>query len=187
VILFLTNNNITKPLINWLKQKEKVIILNKKITKRDIQKLKPDLIISYNYKYIISKDLLDNRFINLHISYLPYNKGAYPNIFSHLQNTPKGVTIHLIDEGIDSGAILFQKRVVLNKNETLKQSYKKLHLHIQRIFKANYIKIKNQKFHPKNQKQKGTINFIKDLNKVILPSYDIRIKELKELNENIQL
>ncbi len=169
MILFLTNNDITKPLIKWLKSKEKVLVITKKITKNDIKKLKPELIISYNYKYIISKDLLQllpNKFINLHISYLPYNRGAHPNIWSHIENTLSGVTIHLIDHGIDTGDILLQRRVVISDDETLNSSYKKLHFHIQMLFKKNWFKIKRGKIKPRKQRGKGTIHYKKDLKKV---------------------
>ena len=50
--------------------------------------------------------------INLHISYLPYNKGAHPNFWSWVKNTPKGVSIHLISEKIDAGDIIFQKKLI---------------------------------------------------------------------------
>jgi methionyl-tRNA formyltransferase len=148
-----------------------------------VKKINPDLIISYNYKHIIKKDIL-NRYngINLHISYLPYNKGAYPNIFSHINNTPKGVTVHKLNEKLDEGDILFQKKVVLNDNMTLKQSYKKLHFHIQQLFKANFYK----KWYPKAQK-KGNINYSKDLIKIkhcLTKGFDTTIKELKECYEN---
>ena len=61
-----------------------------------------DFIISFGYRHIIKEDIIDkfiNKIINLHISYLPYNKGADPNLWSYLENTPKGVTIHYIDKG----------------------------------------------------------------------------------------
>ena len=89
----------------------------------------------------------------------------------------------MIDEGIDTGEILFQKRVVISENETLKSSYKKLHLHIQRLFKQNYLKIKNFKFKPKKQK-KGTFHLAKEIKNLNIPSYNITIKKLKELNAN---
>ena len=47
--------------------------------------------------------------INLHISYLPYNRGSYPNYWSFKENTPNGVSIHHIDDGIDTGPVLVQK------------------------------------------------------------------------------
>ena len=43
------------------------------------------------------------------MSYLPWNRGADPNFWSILEDTPKGVTIHIMDESIDTGDILYQK------------------------------------------------------------------------------
>ena len=39
--------------------------------------------------------------VNLHISYLPFNRGSHPNYWSFVENTPKGVSIHEIDEQIE--------------------------------------------------------------------------------------
>jgi len=184
MILFLTNNfKITKPLYLWLKQKDKVILYDKKLTLNYLNKLNPDLIISYNYKFIIKKDIIDKySIVNLHISYLPYNRGANPNIWSFLDNTPKGVTIHFIDEGIDTGDIIAQKKVVLDKNMTLKTSYKKLHRHIQMLFKSKYKIIKHPIYLKKQQG--GSIHFLKD--KFILPNgYDTKIKDLIDANRKI--
>ena len=33
------------------------------------------------------------KIINLHISFLPFNRGYYPNLWSHQEGTPSGVTI----------------------------------------------------------------------------------------------
>jgi methionyl-tRNA formyltransferase len=183
MILFLTNNfYVTKPLYIWLAKKDKIVIYDKKLTLQYLKKVNPDLIISYNYRHIVSKEILKQyKIINLHISYLPFNRGAYPNIWSCLENTPKGVSIHFMNEGIDTGDIIVQKKVVLNENLTLKESYKKLHLHIQLLFKQNFKNL--LKIKPKKQKN-GTVHYIKDLKKINLPSYDITIKELKELNED---
>src|SRR4051812_1676346 len=100
-ILFLSNNQISKTLSDWLREKEKdVEVFDRKLTPKKIRDGKYDLIISYNYKYLIPVDILNispNKFINLHISYLPWNKGANPNAWSFIENTPSGVTVHLMD------------------------------------------------------------------------------------------
>ena len=183
-ILFLTNNlNITKPLFLWLSKYNKVIVYEKKLSLKDLKKINPNMIISYNYRYLIKKPILNKyKIINLHISYLPFNRGANPNIWSHIDNTPNGVSIHYINEGIDTGDIIIQKKIILNENMTLKQSYKKLHFHIQLLFKEWILYKKNKT--PKKQTKKGTFHLSKDLKKLNIPSYDITIKELKELNEN---
>ena len=60
----------------------------------------------------------------MRISFLPWNKGAHPNFWSFYENTPKGVSIHLIDKGIDTGPIIYQKIVKFSKNEeTFEQTY----------------------------------------------------------------
>ena len=44
-----------------------------------------DWIISYGYKHIIQKEIIQavkNPIINLHISYLPFNRGVHPNYWS---------------------------------------------------------------------------------------------------------
>lgn len=78
---------------------------------------KYDLIISFGYKKIINKKILQKLRrppINLHFSYLPYNRGTHPNFWSFVENTPKGVSIHEIDAGIDAGGIIVRKKVNFN-------------------------------------------------------------------------
>jgi methionyl-tRNA formyltransferase len=79
-ILFLTNNKISEPLFEWLKKTEEVLLFEEKLTIEKFIQVKPDLVVSYNYKYIIKKDVLELLFkcdfINLHISLLPWNRGC---------------------------------------------------------------------------------------------------------------
>lgn len=103
-----------------------------------------DFIISFGYRYKINENIINkykDKIINLHISLLPYNKGADPNLWSFLLNTPKGVTIHKMAKDIDNGDILLQKEVVFNENETLKSSYDKLIIEIVELFKNNMSKL----------------------------------------------
>lgn len=51
--------------------------------------------------------------INTHPSYLPYNRGKHPYHWAIVDGTPFGVTIHRVDDGIDTGDILWQKRIEL--------------------------------------------------------------------------
>ena len=88
-----------------------------------------DFLISYGYRYIIKKKVLeffDKRALNLHMSYLPWNRGADPNFWSILEDTPKGVTIHIMNEHIDAGDILCRREIFFEDNDTLRTSYEKL-------------------------------------------------------------
>ncbi|XVK27651.1 formyltransferase family protein [Pectinatus frisingensis] len=158
-----------------------------------LKKISPDIIISYNYKYIIDKNIITymkNNIVNLHISYLPWNKGSNPNFWSFIDDTPKGVSIHLIDDTLDTGVILFQKKVFFNeKNETLRTSYEKLHLEIKALFKKNWEKIKNGDYVIKNQTPGGSYHDIKEYEKFIGDTeidYDEPIFILKKRLRNVK-
>lgn len=89
-----------------------------------------DFIISFGYRHIIKKYVLDRfykRAVNLHISYLPWNRGADPNFWSFFENTPKGVTLHYLDEGIDTGDIIAQSYIDYDiETDTLATTYERL-------------------------------------------------------------
>lgn len=79
---------------------------------------KPDLLISIAANQIFRRPLLDlapKGCINLHTSLLPKYRGLMPS-FWVLRNgeVETGVSVFLVDEGIDSGPILVQKRVPIN-------------------------------------------------------------------------
>ena len=104
-----------------------------------------DYIISYGYNYIIRKKLIDqfrNRAINLHIAYLPWCRGSYPNLWSFLYDTPKGVTIHFLDSGVDTGDIIVQEKVPALPDDTLRTSHDRLIIALERLFKTNWPKIR---------------------------------------------
>ena len=67
--------------------------------------------------------------INIHISMLPWNCGADPNFWSWFYATPKGVSIHCIDSGIDTGGLLTQAEIMFPAGETLRTSYDRLMEH----------------------------------------------------------
>ena len=73
--------------------------------------------------------------MNFHISLLPWNRGADPNLWSFLEDTPKGVSIHYIDDGIDTGDILAQREVPHQREDTLRTSYDRLSETMLTLFK----------------------------------------------------
>jgi methionyl-tRNA formyltransferase len=169
-VLFLANNEISLPLFNWLKDNgENVVLYEGKINPLYIEQNNIDFIISYNYRTIIKPEvieLLPHKIVNLHISYLPYNKGASPNIWSFIEGTPCGVTIHEINSGIDTGDILVQEEIKYDfKIETLASSYEKSNKKIQALFVGNWEGIKNNKIKPQKQVGKGTFHLAKELEK----------------------
>jgi methionyl-tRNA formyltransferase len=189
-ILFLTNNDISLSLYHWIKEKEEnVILYDGKVTPSYIKQNNVSFIVSYNYRIIIKPDivqLLPHKIVNLHTSFLPYNKGASPNIWGFIEGTPCGVTIHEIDIVVDTGDILVQEKIEFDhKTETLSSSYVKSNQKIQHLFKENWGKIKTNKIKPQKQMEKGTFHLSKELEpyKTIL-NYNDTIEEfLKKVYE----
>ncbi|PPB57933.1 formyl transferase [Campylobacter hyointestinalis subsp. hyointestinalis] len=164
-----------------------VVQTSDKINKEFISNHKFDFLISYGYRYIIDKEvinLFNGNAINLHISYLPYNRGADPNFWSFIENSKKGVTIHLLDKGLDTGDIIIQKEIKFNKDETLASSYKKLNLEIQNLFIKNWDNIKTKSYKPKKQSG-GTYHSREDKDRYfsLLPDgWNTKISDLKQLH-----
>ncbi|MEW9702562.1 formyltransferase family protein [Paenibacillus sp. SI8] len=114
-----------------------VVQTEEPITLLTLEQNNIDFLISYRYRSILKKEILDRfvyKAINLHTSYLPWNRGADPNIWSFLHNTLKGVTIHYLDSGIDTGDIIAQKTVEYMPSDTLKTSYNRLIAEIEALF-----------------------------------------------------
>lgn len=86
-----------------------------------------DLLVSYGYRHIVRPPVLEVvRAVNLHISLLPWNRGADPNLWSWIDGTPKGVTVHWMTAGVDEGPIITQREVDLDPESTLAESYQQL-------------------------------------------------------------
>lgn len=119
-----------------------------------------DFAVSFGYRHILKPSILA-RFkrpvINLHISYLPWNRGADPNLWSFLEKTPSGVSIHQINQGIDTGPIFAQAQVDQDiERGTLATSYAKLVKEIEKLFFQNLPAILQQEIQPKEQKMGGS-------------------------------
>lgn len=86
-----------------------------------LQELKPDIVL-VNGTRILSSKLLDGIpavFINMHAGITPQYRGVHGAYWAMVQNDKDhcGVTVHLVDKGIDTGGILFQSRIETTKQD----------------------------------------------------------------------
>lgn len=89
--------------------------INKEENRNKIKAFEPDLLISIAGNQIFKLPLINlapKGCLNLHTALLPKYRGLMPS-FWVLKNNEKetGVSVFFVDEGIDSGPILVQKRV----------------------------------------------------------------------------
>lgn len=152
---------------------------------------------SYNYAHIIKQDVLDymeGKSVNMHISMLPWNKGADSNFWSFVENSPKGVTIHQMVPGLDSGAIMYQRECIFDiSKETFSSAYQKLQDAIQELFKEKWDEIRTFGYQLKPQEGKGSYHahkqFVELKEKIPFEWSDVisdYLKRYEEYNEGKQ-
>ena len=95
-----------------------------------VRNVRPDLIIVVAFGQILKRNLLtipEWGVINIHASLLPKYRGAAPIQWAILNNEPKtGLTVMRMDEGLDTGPILFKREVPILEDETAGQLHDRL-------------------------------------------------------------
>ena len=89
---------------------------------KNIRALAPELIVVVAYGCILPKSVLEMpRYgcINLHVSLLPKYRGSAPVQWSVLNGDAEtGVSIMQMDEGLDTGDVLYCKKITIDPEET---------------------------------------------------------------------
>lgn len=102
--------------------------------------------------------------LNFHPSLLPYNRGRNYNFWTIIENTPFGVSIHFINEKIDSGDIIFQKQISKNWTDTGETLYFKAQEAMYNLFEEKYCDIRKGKYtRTKQDPHLGTLHYAKEL------------------------
>ena len=95
-----------------------------------IEKYEVNTGLVVTFSFIIPRSVFSlpvNGFFNVHPGLLPAYRGADP-VFYQVKNREKfaGVTVHKINEGIDTGEIVLQEKIVLSPHDTYGQLAEKL-------------------------------------------------------------
>lgn len=137
----LTNNEHAKVLERCERLNIKSLVFNRKeFSKEDtilnLLKNEADYIILAGFLWRVPQKIVDafpNKIINVHPALLPKygGKGMYGMNVHKLvvENKEKesGITIHFVNENYDEGAIIFQKSVKLDENDTPEEVASKIH------------------------------------------------------------
>ena len=152
--LIISNNSKSKGLIfgKIFKIKKKIFNfkknnLDEKKILLELKKNKIDLICLAGFMKILSKNFIKNfkgKILNIHPSLLPKFKGLNTHERA-IKNKEKfsGCTVHFVNSKLDSGKIILQKKVKINKNETPKTLAKKILAQEHKLYPKAILKIFN--------------------------------------------
>ena len=117
--------NIKNKIYNFKKKN-----ISENIILKDLKKKKIKLICLAGFMKILSKNFIkkyNGKILNIHPSLLPKYKGLNTHERS-IKNKEKfsGCTVHFVNSKLDSGKIILQKKVKINKKDTPKTLAKKV-------------------------------------------------------------
>ena len=131
-----------------------------------VRSLEADIAVSVLFGFILRGPfikLFPSGVINLHPALLPYNRGAYPNVWSIIDRTPAGVTLHYIDEQVDTGDIIAQQEVPVSPADTGKTLYDKLEQAALTLFKRAWPDVREGRVKRRAQPSGGTVHRVRDV------------------------
>lgn len=96
--------------------------INEGTVAQKLTEMQPDLIV-VNGTRIISKKILSSvncHFINTHAGITPMYRGVHGGYWAMLKNDARncGVTVHLIDTGVDTGDVVYQSVIKPDKHDS---------------------------------------------------------------------
>jgi methionyl-tRNA formyltransferase len=139
-------------------------------TLRRIRALQPDIGLSVFFGHILSPPFLEMfplGCINLHPAFLPYNRGAYPNVWSIVEGTPAGATLHYVDAGVDTGDIIAQRQVPVHPTDTGERLYQRLEQVCVELFQDTWPSVRSGQAPRHSQDpHDGTVHRVRDVERL---------------------
>lgn len=167
-IVFLGINDIGEAVYEWLNEQEGadvLALLTEKEQLSVIEELEPDLIISSGFRHIVPEDVLSlpsMGAVNMHKSYLPYNRGTNPNVWSIIEDPPAGVSIHYMTPDVDGGPIIDRREVLVYPDDDGRSLYDRLEAEQFEQFTDCWPAIRDDEVETIDQPHKGTYHYYED-------------------------
>ena len=135
---------------------------NFKITNlKSLYKIENLIFISIEFEELINlKNFKSKELFNFHFSLLPKYRGCHTNFFQlYFGEKNSGVTLHKIDNGIDTGPIISNIKFKININDNALVNYKRLMKSSSLLYRKNFVKIIKNNYKEKKQNNKRSTYF----------------------------
>ena len=167
--VFLGMNDAGEEVYEWLNQRDDVEVLALLTEKEQlslIEELEPEIVISSGFEHKVPEEIIEvpeKGIVNLHPSYLPYNRGSHPYLRPLVDGTPAGVSVHYMVEEIDEGPIIDKRNVEVRPDDTAKTLRDRLMQEQVELFMDNWRKIRDGAEGSEQRKNDGKTHYRKEL------------------------
>lgn len=148
-IVFLGKHDVGEEVYEWLCDRDEANVLAM-LTRKDqlsiVEELDPELIISGGFQYIVPESVLsipDLGVVNMHGSYLPYNRGANTNVWPLIDDTPAGVSLHYMTPKLDGGPIIDRREIETRLSDTARSLLTRIEREAVQQFKQMWPEIRD--------------------------------------------
>ena len=164
--LFICINDDDTGFDSWQPSLLKYALDNELLVKNieDVYKYKNLIFISLEFNQIINtKRFKTTQLFNIHFSLLPAYKGMYTSTHPILNGDLfSGVTLHLIDNGIDTGPIIDQLRFEIGIDFSAKDLYMEYLYYGYKLFKKSILSLINNNYKSVNQNNINSSYYSRD-------------------------
>lgn len=168
-VVFLGMNDAGEEVYEWLNERDDVEVLAL-LTERSqlslIRELEPEIVISSGFEHKVPGEIIkipEKGIVNLHPSYLPYNRGSHPYIWPLVDETPAGVSVHFMTEEIDEGPVIDKAKVEASPDDTSRSLRDRLMEKQAELFKENWGRIRDGPKSNEQMENAGTTHYRKEL------------------------
>ena len=160
-----------------------------------VDEFSPDIILSSGYDRLLRPKTIQKysqRVIKLHAAYLPWARGIGTTLFATILRYPYGVSVHFINEGLDTGNLIARKIVQTEQDDTLRTFYSKLLSATEDLFFESFPKIVSGQTNGVSQEELGEINTnrsrlqFESVMDICPNGYDTLIADLEKLRDSLE-
>lgn len=130
--------------------------------------------------FLLTIDIFPCGVISFHNSYLPYNRGKYPHVWAIYNELKYGVSLHYIDEDIDTGDIIARREMKIEPTDIASTLYERSLEEIVELFKVTWPRLNKISSIPQG---KGVHHFAKEVGELDVIDLDKTYKGRDIINQ----
>lgn len=152
-IVFVTPRYDTQDpeLKRWAEKLKVPFLINENVNNKEflnqIKRFECDILVSMSFNQILRTDILQiapQGFINCHAGALPFYRGRNPLNWVLINGEKEfGITVHYVDEGIDTGDIITQRLLSISEEDTYATLLERSFFHCADVLLEGLNKIKS--------------------------------------------